>query len=691
MSKAARLWLLLPALVAGGWYLAVLLHGFRSDDFLTVYYYDRDAGAVKWGRVFEEWVRPWFGVRDLYRPVVSLSFGCNWLLSTAPFGFHLFNLLLLCCTATLVALAALRLAPAGAGARWSTTAAVVAGLVVVLHPAAVEPTAWVAARTTGLQVCFSALAYWSFLRWRDGDGRVWLPLLATALACASKEGAVLLPFSLVVLDLLRARQRLGWRVHLPFFALVGGYLLWRRVLLGVFTTAESGHTIGERLQNAAALAEQLVFASSGQYAIAAGLLLVLVAVPLRGVLCAPWIGLLLLPGTTHVVLSENLLAGRFLFDAVPALGLGCAVTVASTVRWRAVVGLAGSGLALVGLVIGSGDEIATYDRENLIVRQAQEALVRDAGAAAASGRPFGVTGLPGLPLLQPELVGFLTQRPFVARDLHVVPLGNVLTPNEHSGAFGDATSVHAMVQFGAGAATWDADARRLQAVARVGSTSFELVRDPADARRFVPPRLVSPMAVAALEIVVPAEVDRWRGAILGNLPGDYEAAGFAAVRPTDLGMASTWVSWVDASRFLPWLVAGTLGGVPAGVELSNAGKPLPAGVVVRAHGPLMIRDGDAAAGHAVSVDRAELAAVLERDFDAVGGLAGTVFVAMPTGVFAARRASGPTGFELPASLRTQLTYVADVLGPTRVHWCWRFDADPGERPRASRWRSIVVR
>ena len=58
---------------------------------------------ASWGRVLEEWVRPWFGVRDLYRPVVSLSFGVNWALSPSPFGFHLLNALLLAGTATAVA------------------------------------------------------------------------------------------------------------------------------------------------------------------------------------------------------------------------------------------------------------------------------------------------------------------------------------------------------------------------------------------------------------------------------------------------------------------------------------------------------------------------------------------------------------------------------------------------------------
>ena len=46
MSPARRSWwLCLPALLALVWFWPTLWHGWRSDDFLTVYYLDRDAGA----------------------------------------------------------------------------------------------------------------------------------------------------------------------------------------------------------------------------------------------------------------------------------------------------------------------------------------------------------------------------------------------------------------------------------------------------------------------------------------------------------------------------------------------------------------------------------------------------------------------------------------------------------------------
>ena len=63
ISRRVSWWLLLPALLALGVFWPTLAHGWRSDDFLTVYYLDRESEAVRWGRVFEEWARPWFGGR----------------------------------------------------------------------------------------------------------------------------------------------------------------------------------------------------------------------------------------------------------------------------------------------------------------------------------------------------------------------------------------------------------------------------------------------------------------------------------------------------------------------------------------------------------------------------------------------------------------------------------------------------
>lgn len=673
---------MLPALFAVVWFWPSLWHGFRSDDFLTVYYYDRDAGAVQWGRVVEEWVRPWFGVRDLYRPFVSLSFGANWSLSSAPFGFHLLNVLLLAGSATFVAASAARLAVAR-----PRLAGLVAGAIVVLHPAAVEPTAWIAARTTGLQVFWSAVAYWSFLRWRDGNGGRWLPLLATALACASKEGAVLLPVSFLGLDLLRGRLP-RWRVHLPFCCLVGGYLLFRWCLLGVFTTAEEGHTVGERLTGGLALLRQLAMPPAGG---AVGSLWLLAPLGLFGLgalagarsalWCLPWAGLLLLPGTTHVQLADRELAGRFVFDAVPALALFVALVVGGQ-RPRARLAVVGTAaLGLLGLLAsGSRAHLQVYGEQDRVIAKLQQELFAKA-AAAGPGQPFGVVGLPKLPLLQPALWGFLTQRPFAPQDLHVVGLENMLTRDPGAPrVFANTTAVHALVANGAGCAVWNGATDSLMPMGKASDEVVDFVRDPADPRRFVPPRLLSPTAVGALEIVSPVPMASWRLQVLGNLEGPYAQAPFTAA-----AAPATAVWWLDLTGVLPWFVAATVGGGPAGVELTGDGQALPAGTVVRAHAGLPAVPTPVVVPGIVR--REELVRYLVPPQPAQ---AAVLYLLLPTGLFAVEAAAGSAP-GLDAATRSQLDFVCDVLGPCRVHWFWQVEGGPDGPPARSGFGTCVVR
>ncbi|MCA8974832.1 MAG: hypothetical protein KDC98_08920, partial [Planctomycetes bacterium] len=559
-ALVSRLWLLLPALFALAWFWPVLGHGFRSDDFEMVYYLDRDSEAVRWGRVWEEWLRPWFGVRDLYRPVVSLAIGVNWACGTSAFGFHLLNVGLLCGTATCVAAMAARLAPAR-GALVGATA----GILVVLHPAAVEPTAWIMARTTGLQVLFSALGYWSFVRWRDGEGTLALPLLATALACCSKEGAVLLPFSLLALDLVRGGVP-NWRHHVPFFLLVATYLGWRRMLLGCFTTLKEDAG-GEQFSGAWQLLGQLFWppVEGGAWTLGVVLPLLIIAVGLiaaaggraRVLWCLPWMFGLLTPGTTHLGAAASSLAGRFVFDAVPAVAVFVALAFAAFATRPRLVLVSALGVASVAVGFGvvSRAWIERYDADSRLIDTVQKELIANAQAAAPD-RPFGVFGLPGQPLLHPPLWGFLTQRPFAERDLPVIGLSNILMRNPDTvDLFGDASVVHSLIAHGAGVGVWDDEARRLRPVPRAASGIIDFVQDPNDRRCFLPPRLLPPTAVAQLEIRSPTPVEKWRIEILGNLEGDYATRSMEVVAGD--GAA---VTWCDTTHVLPWLIASQFGG-----------------------------------------------------------------------------------------------------------------------------------
>ncbi|MBL8731530.1 MAG: hypothetical protein JNN13_04085, partial [Planctomycetes bacterium] len=304
------------------WFWATLQHGPRNDDFLTVYYFDREHAAVAWQRVFGEFTRGWFGVPYLYRPLISLSLGIDRALSPTLASAHLTNVLWLGLTAVAVATTAARLAP-----RLPWLAALGAGTAVVLHPAAVEPTAWIAARTTGMQVAFLALAGSAYVRCVQSSTRptAWLTFAALALLC--KEGAVMLPVLLGMLDLLAApacplRQRL--RRLAPAFALL---LAWALLRLGLGIAFGDGqpHGLDERLGNLAHRATQLVapIATDGGRPWWPALLLLTLPALLRWrarTLLLPFAAALLLLPTSHMAESGTL-DGRLVFDGVPLIAL----------------------------------------------------------------------------------------------------------------------------------------------------------------------------------------------------------------------------------------------------------------------------------------------------------------------------------------------------------------------------------
>lgn len=695
--RANRWWLVLPAVLALAWFWPVLAHGFRSDDFLAVYYYDRDAGAVQWSRVAEEWLRPWFGVRDLYRPLVSLSYGCNWWCSTQPWGFHLLNVCLLAITAMATAAIAARLSP-----QWPRTAGLLAAAVVVLHPAAVEPTAWIAARTTGLQVACSSLAMLSYLRWRAGEVHGGWHLLATLLACASKEGAVLLPASLAALELLRG-GRPRWSALLPCGLLVAAYLCFRRVLLGWFTTAEEGHGLQQRLDAGLALLQQLLVPPTGAAAWslvamvvglgALGLASLLLRGQRRWLLVWPWLLLLLLPGTTHLQASGTALAGRFVFDAVPALALWVAVlATARGSRWP--WGLPAALLLLLGCGAGGRAELQVYRAQDAELANLQQQL-RAAAAATTPAAPLGVVGLPKLPLLQPALWGFLTQRPFAAADLPVVGLENLLALDRSTPrSFARPLPLHALVATGAGAAIWQAPNQRLlplpSAAAETSAAAAAWQQVPGAPQQWVPPGWLPATGLAALEIELPGAAAQYRVQILGNFEGVYAAPPWGGKVPA---AAPGGVSrlWLDTTAVLPWLVATTLGAGVAGIELWVDEKPPPAGTVVRAHARL--GTGLPVLQPTAAIPRAELAQWLQPPAGA-----DELHLLLPTGCYAMAVDPGSAvggaaagAIELAAGLRQQLDFVCDVLGPCRVHWFFAGQAGPGEPPQRSRLGTAIVR
>ena len=175
-----------------------------------------------------------------YRPLVSFSYLLDhqlWGLN--PAGYHLTNLLLhLAVTLSLFWLCQLLF--------HEPLLAFLAGLVFALHPVHTESVAFIAGRTDLFAALFFLLGFGLYVRARAETrwGRLDAgALLAFALALLAKEVAVTFPLVLILYELLFRPGRAGSsRIvllrHLPFWGVLGGYLLLRAALLGSFLSRD---------------------------------------------------------------------------------------------------------------------------------------------------------------------------------------------------------------------------------------------------------------------------------------------------------------------------------------------------------------------------------------------------------------------------------------------------------------------
>jgi tetratricopeptide (TPR) repeat protein len=189
------------------------------------------------------------GVNPYYRPVTTLSFAADrWLYGDNPVGYHGTNLLLHLAVCAQVFLAALKLS----GRR---AAAGAAALLFAVHPACVEPVAYVSARADLLCAAFVLAALLLYLRGRERGSSRLLGLAALAFAAALLAKIV----ALVLLPVLALREALlarpgerRARPLLPFAALAGAFLIARPLVLEK-TTWESGAPFLMRLATAGPL------------------------------------------------------------------------------------------------------------------------------------------------------------------------------------------------------------------------------------------------------------------------------------------------------------------------------------------------------------------------------------------------------------------------------------------------------
>ncbi|MBM3972595.1 MAG: hypothetical protein FJ301_00615, partial [Planctomycetes bacterium] len=483
-NRRARLAVLLLLPLALLWFGPTFAHGLRSDDFLVTYYTDRLSGAVHWDRVLGEFARPWFEAGELYRPLVSVSFGVELALCPSPGARHVVNTLLVTIAALATAATAGVLARAhGAGAKIRAAAPLLAGLTVLLHPAAVETAAWLAARVTSLEMAFGALALWRYAKALAAGQPSRGALVWFALALLTKEGAVTLPATLLLADWLLlppAPLRARVRRMLPYAALLAGYFALRLLVLGRIGSVDATFAFAN-LGNVAVRVGQLVAppAAAGWTQLATPLVLVVALLPLLRrhrlaiALLPLWAFAALLP-TQHLAADLTVFYGRFCFDALPGLGLVAALGFVLGVRSRTPWDVGLWSLWLAGLAMTSHGWIDRYATDDQQARAATAAVANFA-ANATDERPVAVAGLPMLPVFHQKLWGVLGLAPFQPRDLPVLGLPDLLTPDNKAPAQAhDGAPIHALLAAGGRVGSYDPNRSALVDVAYFEAGAVEL-------------------------------------------------------------------------------------------------------------------------------------------------------------------------------------------------------------------------
>jgi hypothetical protein len=162
-------------------------------------------------------------VNPYYRPVTTISFMLNYIISgNNPFGYHLVNILLHAAVCVLLFLTIEHFLK-------NSLAAFVSAIVFCLHPANLEPVAWISARADlicGLFLLSSFLLYLKFSR-EQKYFLYYLSLIFFCVAIFAKIVAILLPV-LMVLTLTRSTYR---KSHiLPYFAIAIAFWFARSAL-----------------------------------------------------------------------------------------------------------------------------------------------------------------------------------------------------------------------------------------------------------------------------------------------------------------------------------------------------------------------------------------------------------------------------------------------------------------------------
>ncbi|MFQ5503949.1 MAG: hypothetical protein ACE5F1_04025 [Planctomycetota bacterium] len=245
--------LLIPFLVSFLVFWPVLSGSFQFDDWTFGYFLDKEdpQGRVAWSEVLADFHRPQFGIEGwvYYRPLITLNYALGAALGgVTPAHLHFMNLLYHAIASVFCGLMCGALCPSR-----PRTALLLGGLYFAVHPIAVEPVSWISAVTGVIEIMFRFGSLAAFAVHLRGAGKLslGLSLLCACLTLMSKETGVVLPVSLVALDLLHSRPfcfRELLRRQLAFVPIWLSYLGVRLVFLGKLvggSTFGSGTFISE--------------------------------------------------------------------------------------------------------------------------------------------------------------------------------------------------------------------------------------------------------------------------------------------------------------------------------------------------------------------------------------------------------------------------------------------------------------
>jgi hypothetical protein len=555
---------------------------FTSEDFLLV----RFLGEHPPWRDPDLWTGPWLGITAVkfYRPVSTLIYGLEIAaFGASPLGYNVVHTLVHALNAVLLFASARRLAPG----RLVPFAAAALFALYPLHPNAVL---FGASFATVYGATFVLAGLVAYQRFRETERRRWWAgaLGCYVLALGSYEAATVFPAFLVAHEVLLPRRGEGprWRRladTLPFFVVLGAYVLVRRAIFGRFVGGYdeySARLLGFDwrvwLTDLATSIEKLHVPTFDRWPgrpetlLFAGLVLVVPIVflarrpaRLRAWLFAwTWTVIGMTPFAFQPCVPGN---GRYWY--VPAAGVALSTVLAARgiaevalPRWRVapVAAVVVVGLAWGWLLAGY---LRVYVEAGRTTRTIQAELIREHAAAGSPPRTF-VTGYPYFlvtatlrtPVAQVFHYGLRdsVNPPFVPTAIAVLPLPPLPAAARRPIVAGDPTAV---------VLEWNPEAHRFRRLASppgLASVPEIHVRAPRDGA-------VLDTKDLAVEFV-PGEFGPWRLIVVsaGNatIAGPIAARGGATRQALPVEFVTTMARLYPGAEFLWWLEAPDASGQP---------------------------------------------------------------------------------------------------------------------------------